>query len=112
MKCKRILELTVRKLDLVPNDIFVRRYARIMARMTQGRSETTQKTVKKVLGWVACAPRPLRWREIQCAISIDLDKEANNDGKRLVEEPKSLFSSFIELQANGMVDVVHGTARQ
>lgn len=83
-----------------------------MNRMTHGRTIPTQKIVKKVLGWVACAPRPLRWREIQCAISIDLDKESNDEGRRLVEGPRTLFSSFIEIQTNDMVDLVHGTARE
>lgn len=83
-----------------------------MKRMIESRPEPTKSKVKMVLGWVACAPRPLRWREIQCAMSIDLDKESKNDDKRFPDEPKTLFSAFIEVQANDMVELVHETARE
>lgn len=71
-----------------------------------------KKTLKTILGWVACAPRPLRWREVQSAISINLEDESIDADKKLVDDPKALFSSFIEIQSNGMVDLVHGTARE
>lgn len=88
------------------------RYDRIMQRMIDSRTEARKREVHKVLAWVVCAPRPLRWREVQAATSIDLDRERVNMNRKLLETPKGLLAAFIEVQDNGMVELVHETARK
>ncbi|CAH0046236.1 unnamed protein product [Clonostachys solani] len=87
-------------------------YDRIMQRMLEFRSRPMQNEIRKVLGWIVCSPRPLRWREIQGAICINLDAEITIIEQQLLETPKSLFAAFIEMRPNGMVDLVHSTARE
>lgn len=83
-----------------------------MHRMIDSRTDAVKEKLRTVLGWVACAPRPLRWREIQGAICIDPDEETVKATKSLLEDPKSLFVSFVEIQHNNMVELVHHTARE
>lgn len=64
------------------------------------------------MGWIACAKRPLRWRELQAAVSIDLENQKIDFNKKLSGSPKDLFASLIELKEDGTVELVHGTARE
>lgn len=72
----------------------------------------SRKRTLEVLGWIICAPRPLRWREVQAAISIDLDDGYLNSDKRILDTPKGLLTAFIEVRENGMVEIVHESARK
>ncbi|KAI0105552.1 WD40 repeat-like protein [Nemania sp. FL0031] len=75
----------------------------------------------KILGWIACARRHLRWREIQSLFCIDPIKgTVDYEGKRLRVSGKDVCGSFIEVRhATGKgagpedtVVIVHNTARQ
>lgn len=68
--------------------------------------------LRQVFGWVVYARRPLRWREVQGAISIDLDQQHVNYDRKLLESPKALFASLIEIRPDGTVELVHATARE
>jgi hypothetical protein len=70
------------------------------------------KHLRHILGWIVCACRPLKWREIQGAISLDLERERVDYDNKIAESPKGLFASIVELQADGTVELVHGTARE
>jgi hypothetical protein len=59
-----------------------------------------------------CAQRPLRWREIQGGICIDLDRQHINYDKKLLKSPKQLFSSLVELDPDGHVQLIHKTAHE
>ncbi|KAG7408557.1 Alpha-latrotoxin-Lh1a [Fusarium oxysporum f. sp. rapae] len=63
--------------DTFPEDLD-RVYDRIAQRIMKKPGSSRHKTVKKILGWVICATRPLRWREIQSRFCIDADKEICN----------------------------------
>ena len=66
----------------------------------------------QVLGWIACAKRPFKWREIQGAVSIDVDENNLDPNRYLVDTPKGLFAALVEVQSDGSVHLVHGTARR
>jgi len=66
----------------------------------------------KLLGWLAWAKRPLKWREIQGAMSIDLGEEQVKQTRRMVIDPLELCSSFVECRSDQSVDLVHSTAWQ
>ncbi|KAI1387872.1 uncharacterized protein F4822DRAFT_294625 [Hypoxylon trugodes] len=86
-------------------------YSRILQRITEGKSQNLIAEIHRILGWVVCAPRPLRWREIQATISLDLENQEVNHERRLLDTPKDLFASLVELQPNDTVDLIHSTAR-
>jgi hypothetical protein len=68
---------------------------------------------KKLLSWISVSRRPLRWYEIQAAISIDLKNEViNASNRRLVDTSKDLCASFVEVHADQTVEFVHGTVRE
>lgn len=87
-------------------------YARIMRRLfTEERA--TQSDSKKLLSWLVCAKRPLKWREIQCAVSIDLDEQTLNwEQGRFRVDSKDLCGSLVEVQTDDTVSLVHHTAKR
>jgi hypothetical protein len=89
-------------------------YSRILQRLMDKNIALQQRNItKKLLSWVSLSKRPLRWYEIQAAISIDLESESLNDANgRLVDTSKDLCASFVEVHADQTVMLVHGTVRE
>lgn len=86
------------------------RYARIVARILG--DPLTKEDAKRLLGWLICARRPLKWREIQCAISINLEiRDIDLEQRKLRVRPKMLCGSLIEERSDDSVEMVHLTAR-
>ena len=66
-----------------------------------------------MLSWISYSQRPLRWYEIQAAISIDTENETiNEDSRRLGGDAKDLCASFVEVLSDQTVKLVHSTARE
>ncbi|KAI1410433.1 hypothetical protein F5Y13DRAFT_167760 [Hypoxylon sp. FL1857] len=86
-------------------------YSRILHRITENKPLDLAQEIWMVLGWIVCAPRPLRWREIQGAVSLDIENQEINHERRFLDSPKDLFASLIEVQLNDAVELIHGTAR-
>ncbi|PGH01881.1 hypothetical protein AJ80_08953 [Polytolypa hystricis UAMH7299] len=87
-------------------------YERILRRVFESRGDHIVNYIRHILGWIVCARRPLRWREIQGAVCIDMENQHLDNDREMSDSPKGLFASLIELQADGTVDLVHGTARK
>ncbi|KAI1458190.1 hypothetical protein F4805DRAFT_150609 [Annulohypoxylon moriforme] len=87
-------------------------YSRILQRITEDKSDDHTREIWRILGWIACAPRLLRWREIQAAASLDLENQEVEHGRRYLDSPKDLFASLIEFQPNDTVELIHGTTRE
>lgn len=68
-------------------------------------------SARKILAWLVCAMRPFKWREIQCAVSIDPNAGEHNYGMRFAQGPKDICGSLVELQADGSLLLVHQTAK-
>lgn len=65
-----------------------------------------------LLGWVVCAKRPLKWREIQAAASINLDTQAIEwQERKLRSDIQDYCGSLIELLPGDRVALVHTTAK-
>ncbi|CAI6242163.1 unnamed protein product [Periconia digitata] len=78
-----------------------------------GRSDAIRSDSKKLLSLMICAKRPLKWREIQCAVSIDIDEEIVNwEENRFPVDSKDLCGSLVEIYSDGTVNLVHHTARR
>jgi hypothetical protein len=74
--------------------------------------------VKKLLGWIICAKRPLKWQEIQAVLSIDHDSQYFNFRERSVRsDVEQLCGSLVrvlpaERPEDNRIDLVHVTARR
>lgn len=87
-------------------------YERILGRVLESRSEENANKLRLILGWIVWAKRPLRWREIQGAISIDTEQPRVDYNRKLADSPKELFASLVELESDGTVQLIHETARE
>lgn len=45
-------------------------------------------------------------------VSIDLENQRIDYDKEIADTPKGLFASLVELQEDGTIELVHGTARE
>lgn len=80
-----------------------------------------EKTVKKILGWVVCSARPLRWREIQSRFCIDVEEGTCNFRNFRRHGCKRICSSLVDvtdcelfatLESEQTVNMVHKTATE
>ncbi|KAG4254580.1 hypothetical protein FPRO03_06920 [Fusarium proliferatum] len=104
--------------ETFPEDLN-RAYDRIAQRIMKKQGSSRHKTVKRILGWVVCATRPLRWREIQSRFCIDADKEICNAKYLRRDSCKSICSSLVDvtncdmfpnIESEQIVTMVHETA--
>ncbi|KAL9082920.1 MAG: hypothetical protein Q9165_008738 [Trypethelium subeluteriae] len=88
-------------------------YERIIDRIFESRRDAPAliDRIRQVLGWIVCAQRPLQWREIQAAVCIDIDQQDLNYDRSLLDSPKALFASLVELEDDRTVNLVHESAR-
>ncbi len=76
-------------------------------------SLSRQNDAKQLLGWIACAKRPMKWYEIQGAVSIDLENQAVDYESRMHRvSSKILCASLVEIRSDDSVELVHSTARE
>ncbi|KAG5771589.1 hypothetical protein H9Q72_001895 [Fusarium xylarioides] len=104
--------------DTFPEDLD-QAYERIAQRILKRHGPSRHRTVKKILGWVICAARPLRWREIQSRFCIDADKMTCNIRNLRRDSCKSICSSLVDVakcdlfpsvESEQVVSMVHETA--
>ncbi|KAF5004029.1 hypothetical protein FDECE_9442 [Fusarium decemcellulare] len=69
-------------------------YDRILRRLMDDQVKQRRAITKKLLSWISLSKRPLRWFEIQAAVSIDLEEETIN-----------------EIHSDQTVELVHSTVR-
>ncbi|KAI0100545.1 hypothetical protein GGR51DRAFT_532387 [Nemania sp. FL0031] len=86
-------------------------YDRIFERMAEMGDDTARASAREILGWIACARRPLKWAEIQGAVCVDFDNYVVDHARMLSDSPKGLFASLIEIGKDGTVELIHETAR-
>ncbi|KAF2726766.1 hypothetical protein EJ04DRAFT_452711 [Polyplosphaeria fusca] len=86
-------------------------YARIIERIigptVQPRSRS--ENAKKLLGWLACAKRTLKWHEIQGAVSIDLEDGTISSDLQFRGDCKDICASLVDIDTDGSVVLVHST---
>jgi hypothetical protein len=99
--------------------IFAFRYARVVSTILDHGTDRQKQITLKILNWVACAKRPLKWREIQATFFIDLEAATSSyENGRLRKEVKWYCSSLIDLKKSSdlghefNVEFVHETARE
>lgn len=87
------------------------RYGRILKRILDETKPAQCQGARKILAWLVCAMRPLRWREIQCAISTDADAGIVDPDQRFIMGPKEICGSLVEQQPDDSLRLVHTTAK-
>ncbi|KAH7348115.1 C2H2 domain-containing protein [Pyrenochaeta sp. MPI-SDFR-AT-0127] len=93
-----------------PDDL-KKAYGRIMRRIkhTSGSEEWT--VAKRLLGWLVCAKRRLAWKEIQIALSIDIENQTiEYDARRLRTHIHDICGSLV-LVSGDRISLVHSTAK-
>jgi hypothetical protein len=87
-------------------------YARIVDRVLKGGERSESEDAARLLGWLVCAKRPLKWHEIQGAVAIDLEeRNVDFEERQLRVTSKSLCGSLVEHRSDGSVELVHLTAK-
>ncbi|TGO44699.1 hypothetical protein BCON_0473g00060 [Botryotinia convoluta] len=91
---------------------FEQAYSRIVSLVYQNPNELERATAEKLLGWISCAKRPMRWPEIQAAVSINIDDEdVNFEDRQLRAHIQDLCGSLVEVLPGDRVQLVHSTAK-
>jgi hypothetical protein len=84
-----------------------------MSRIAQNSTPAEWKIARKLLGWMICARRPLKWHEIQGAVSIDpVGQTVNFDDRKLRVHIRDLCGSLVQVLPGDRVELVHSTAKQ
>ncbi|KAI9663834.1 MAG: hypothetical protein M1821_007324 [Bathelium mastoideum] len=87
-------------------------YERILSSLERNLSEKEWQTAKLLLGWMVCAKRPLKWHEIQAAVSMDsTDQTIFSEEMILRVGAVDLCGSLVQVRPRGRVELVHSTAR-
>ncbi|KAH8812890.1 hypothetical protein F5884DRAFT_318007 [Xylogone sp. PMI_703] len=87
-------------------------YKRIVERIYGNENEAEREQAQKILGWLVCAKRPLKWHEIQGAISIDVDNQTVDfENRQLMSDIQELCGSLVERLAGDRIELVHSTAK-
>jgi hypothetical protein len=83
-----------------------------MSRMKKNLTDQEWIIAQKLLGWMVCAKRPLKWHEIQAAVSIDpMEGTVDLDKRKLRVHIRDLCGSLIQALPGDRVELVHSTAK-
>lgn len=83
-----------------------------MDRIIRQASRPMRESALKLLGWLVCAKRPLRWSEIQSLKSITVDEQCVDFARyEFRNSGKELCGSLVELQPDGTLELIHITAK-
>jgi hypothetical protein len=67
--------------------------------------------IRELLSWIVCAKRPLKWKEIQVARSINVEYQIiDYDNQHLRGNIHELCGSLVDISEN-CVNLVHSTAK-
>jgi hypothetical protein len=95
-------------------------YERVVKRVLKNPIKPERLAAERILGWVASAERPLRWREIQSRFCIDSEAGTANIQRQSVKSCKYLCGSLVEVgmmggvgdpRSEGEVEMVHSSAK-
>ncbi|KAK6062398.1 zinc finger protein [Seiridium cupressi] len=91
-------------------------YGRIVSRILDTQTATRRGDSLKLLEWLVCAKRPIKWYEIQGALCIDLQNDSGREvdiqARRFRETPKDLCASLVKFRKDQTVEFVHPTAKR
>ncbi|KAF1995032.1 hypothetical protein P154DRAFT_548731 [Amniculicola lignicola CBS 123094] len=87
-------------------------YERIVFRIKEQSPGPRLTDIFKLLSWLACAKRSLKWYEIQGMKAINVSKRViDHEGRRFRVDPTDLCASLVESRPDGSLEFVHLTAK-
>ncbi|PHH91755.1 hypothetical protein CDD83_10399 [Cordyceps sp. RAO-2017] len=96
-------------------DTLAEAYGRIIQRLRRDLHANSWQIARNVFGWLACAKRPLKWHELQMAISMSLDSQFQiqmpDPARRLCKDVRELCGSLIQVIGGQQIEFVHQTAQ-
>lgn len=67
---------------------------------------------KLLLGWLACAKRPLQWHEMQAILSYNpISQTVDFDSRMLRQHIRTYLGSLVHILDGGHIRIIHSTAR-
>ena len=91
---------------------FTDSYERIIHRMKRSLEPMQWIIACKLLGWMVCAKRPLKWREIQAAVSINpANQSIEFKERKLRSDIQDYCGALIQVLSGDRVELVHSTAK-
>jgi hypothetical protein len=89
------------------------RYERVVEGIYQNENGAERAQAQKLLGWLVCSRRPLKWHEVQGAMSIDNELQVVDfEAGSLVLDAGELCGSLVERFPGDRVELVHSTAKK
>ncbi|KAI0414744.1 WD40 repeat-like protein [Xylaria grammica] len=94
-------------------------YERVAVRIFETSSTAEREGAMKILSWIACARRLLKWREIQSLFCIDpVEGDVDYEERRLRVSCKEICGSLVDIHhategktgPEDIIKIVHGTA--
>lgn len=85
-------------------------YYRSLHRIQTNSGENERLVARMILSLMLCSRRPLRWREVQAAISIDSVDQVVDSTRRLPMHIKDICGSLVEVLPGDRIEFVHVTA--
>lgn len=96
--------------DILADLVILRRYERILNNILG--EDSFRAHALQLLGWLVCAKRQLRWREVQGAVSIDLETEdVDPESRQWILDSRDICDSLVEVRTDGSLELVHTTAK-
>jgi hypothetical protein len=87
-----------------------------MDRILHTNTEARKTDAVKILEWLVCAKRPMKWYEIQGALCINLSSQcsqgSDSEAHKCYATPKDLCASLVEYRKDRTVEFVHPTAKE
>ncbi|CAI7574998.1 unnamed protein product [Penicillium glandicola] len=85
-------------------------YERILSNILEEQSFRAH--ALQLLAWLVCAKRQLKWREVQGAVSIDLENEdVDPESRQWILDSRDICDSLVEVRTDGSLELVHTTAK-
>ena len=89
------------------------RYERIVQRLKHTLLQPQWEYSRKLLGWLVCSKRTLKWREIQAAIAMEPETMTFDfEGRELQDHVTKLCGSLVKVFDGDRVELIHITARK
>ncbi|ETS77389.1 hypothetical protein PFICI_11263 [Pestalotiopsis fici W106-1] len=83
-------------------------YRRIMVRINEQAVPEAREDSLRLLRWLVCAKRPLKWHEIQVMNSVNRDeRRIAFERQSFIKHPKDLLASLVEKRSDGSLDFCH-----
>lgn len=87
-------------------------YERIIRGLKQSLKPEQWRIACRLFGWMICAKRPLNWREIQAAVSMNTDQQTFKfEDRRLRSDIQEYCGSLIQVSPGYRVELVHAAAK-